>query len=238
MKIKILFIFILLFSALLMILTLDGCISLQKSARFNAGNFLKSQKDQIQNSSQLLLAVDNRFLFFHRTTLYAMEKYGDTWKNVFEPMDAVIGRNGFAQPGEKIEGDGKTPSGIYPLKMAFGYQETVKTKMAYRQALSDDVWVDDPDAPDYNRWVKRDRTKAASYEMMKREDDLYKYGVVIEHNTAPVVSGNGSAIFLHVWKCAGLPTAGCVAVSEENMIRILEWLDHAASPFIITGIKK
>jgi len=238
MKIKRSFIFILSFSIPWTILCLSGCASLQRSAKFNAGDFIKSQENKIGNSSQILLAVDNHFLFFNRTTLYAMGKHGDHWKNVFEPMDAVIGRSGFAPFGEKREGDGQTPSGIYPLKTAFGYNETVKTKMPYRQALADDVWIDDPDAPDYNRWVKKDETKAASHEMMKRGDDLYKYGVVIEYNTGPVIKGNGSAIFLHVWKCPGLPTAGCVAVSEDNMIKILEWLDPVASPIIITGIRK
>lgn len=237
MKIKKLFIFILSFSVLLAILTLDGCVLLQKQAKFHAGDFLKSQADKIKNSSQILLAVDDSFLFFNWTTLYAMEKQGENWKNVFKPMNAVIGRNGFAPPGGKREGDGQTPSGIYPLKTAFGYEHSIKTKMPYRQALADDIWVDDPDASDYNRWVKKGGTQAASCEMMKRDDDLYKYGLVIEYNTEPVIKGNGSAIFLHIWKCSGLSTAGCVAVSEENMIRILGWLDPGASPIIITGIR-
>ena len=73
--------------------------------------------------------------------------------------------------------------------------------------------------------------------MMKRDDNLYKYGIVIEYNTDPVIKGNGSAIFLHIWKNESIPTAGCVAVSEENLIKIIEWLDPVASPLIITGIK-
>ncbi|MCX5849146.1 MAG: L,D-transpeptidase family protein, partial [Deltaproteobacteria bacterium] len=156
----------------------------------------------------------------------------------FEPIDAVIGRNGFAAAGEKREGDGKTPSGIYPLKITFGYDESVKSKMPYRQAVADDIWVDDPTADDYNRWTKKSETRATSYEMMKRDDDLYKYGIVIEYNTDPVIKGNGSAIFLHIWKGEGTTTAGCVAVSEENILKIIEWLDPAASPLIISGINK
>lgn len=123
------------------------------------------------------------------------------------------------------------------FKTTFGYDETIKTKMPYRQAQADDIWVDDPHADDYNRWGKKPETRAASYEMMKRDDDLYKSGIIIEYNTDPVIKGNGSAIFLHIWKGKNMPTAGCVAVSEENMIKILEWLDPAASPLIITGIE-
>ena len=195
-----------------------------------------SQKNRIGQSSQILLTRENSFLFFTRTKLYTMEKRGNVWQMAFEPFDAVAGTNGFAEPGEKREGDGKTPSGIYPLKMTFGYDATIKTKMPYRQASADDIWVDDPQSDDYNRWVKRHETQAASFETIKRDDNLYKYGIVIEYNTDPVVKGNGSAIFLHIWKGNGTTTAGCVAVSEENILKILEWLDPAAEPLIITGI--
>jgi L,D-peptidoglycan transpeptidase YkuD (ErfK/YbiS/YcfS/YnhG family) len=70
---------------------------------------------------------------------------------------------------------------------------------------------------------------------MRRDDNLYKYGIVIEYNTDPIIKGNGSAIFLHIWKGEGLPTVGCVAVSEEDIIKIMGWLDPAASPLIIIG---
>jgi L,D-peptidoglycan transpeptidase YkuD (ErfK/YbiS/YcfS/YnhG family) len=226
----------LLFSILLSFLSLQGCVFLPLAAKFNAGDFLISRGNRIGQSSQIILVRNNSFLFFTKTTLYAMEKHGDKWQAVFQPFDAVIGKNGFAPPGEKKEGDGRTPSGIYPLKIAFGYNPTIKTKMPYRQSLADDVWVDDPNAKDYNRWVKKSETRSTSYEIMKRDDNLYKYGIVIEYNTDPIIKGNGSAIFLHIWKGAGTSSAGCVAVSEEDIIKILGWIDPAASPLIITGI--
>jgi L,D-peptidoglycan transpeptidase YkuD (ErfK/YbiS/YcfS/YnhG family) len=199
--------------------------------------FLASQENKIGESAQILLVVDNSSFFSTKTNVYAMEKRDDKWQMAFEPFTAVIGRNGFAAAVEKREGDGKTPSGIYPLKTTFGYDEIIKTKMPYRQALTDDIWVDDPNADDYNRWVKKPDARAASYERMRRDDNLYKYGIVIEYNTDPIIKGNGSAIFLHIWKGEGVPTAGCVAVSEEDIIKIMGWLDPAASPLIITGIK-
>ena len=166
-----------------------------------------------------------------------MEKRENKWQMAFEPFNAVIGINGFAPAGEKREGDGRTPSGIYPLKMTFGYDESTGTKMPYLQTLADDIWVDDPNADDYNQWVKKTDPRATSYEKMRRDDNLYKYGIVIEYNTSPVIKGYGSAIFLHIWKGEGIPTAGCVAVSEEDIIKIMGWLDPAASPLIITGIR-
>jgi len=184
----------------------------------------------------MILVRERRCLFSSRYYVYTLGKDHDDWKGVSGPMEATIGENGFALPGEKREGDGKTPSGIFSLKRTFGYDETVKTKMPYRQALEEDLWVDDPNAPDYNQWVKQGETGAASYEKMKREDGQYKYGIVIEYNTDPVIKGHGSAIFFHVWKEKDSPTAGCVAVSEEDITKIFEWLDPNASPLIMMGI--
>ena len=117
---------------------------------------------------------------------------------VFPPIEAIIGSKGFAEPGAKREGDGKTPTGIFPLEFVFGYDETVNTQMPYRQATETDIWVDDAQSDDYNKWVRKTETRAASFEEMKRKDDLYKYGIVVGYNTQPIIKGNGSAIFLHI----------------------------------------
>ena len=57
--------------------------------------------------------------------------------------------------------------------------------MPYRQMTPNDIWVDDPASPDYNRLKKRGQTQARSFEDMVLPDDRYKYGIVIEYNTAP-----------------------------------------------------
>lgn len=228
---------ILLFSILMLSLWMNGCSFSLCSAKFDANAFLNAQGDRIGKSSQIILVKNDRFLFFNRTLLCVMEKKENIWEPAFEPLDAVIGRNGFADCGGKKEGDGKTPSGIYSMKTTFGYGRTMATKMSYRQILADDIWVDDPHANDYNRWTKMGKTQAASYEIMKRDDDLYKYGIVIEYNTDPVIKGKGSAIFLHIWRGKNSPTAGCVAVSEKDLIKIIGWLDPGAAPLIITGLK-
>ena len=122
--------------------------------------------------------------------------------------------------------------------MTFGYDERLKQKCHIVRPWQTIYGLTIPTLDDYNRWVKKSETHAASYEMMKREDNLYKYGIVIDYNTDPVIKGNGSAIFLHIWKSEGIPTAGCVAVSEEDIIKILGWLDPAASPLMIMGISE
>ena len=91
-------------------------------------------ENNIGQSTQMILVQERRCLFSSGYFVYAVEKRHDRWKWVSGPMEAEIGKNGFAPPGEKREGDGKTPSGTFSLKRTFGYDKTAKTKMPYRQA--------------------------------------------------------------------------------------------------------
>jgi L,D-peptidoglycan transpeptidase YkuD (ErfK/YbiS/YcfS/YnhG family) len=195
---------------------------------------MNALEGRIGDSSQILLvwninptAVDVR--------ISPWERKNGSWQSPFAPLDGVIGRKGFAPPGEKREGDGRTPAGIFPLGTVFGYEPSIPTRMPYRQATGDDLWIDDVQADDYNRWVKRGATQATSFERMRRNDDLYKYGIVVEYNTNPVVKGYGSAIFFHLWRGKDIPTAGCIALSAEDLIRIMKWLDPVAKPLVVMG---
>ena len=157
---------------------------------------------------------------------------GAGWTQVINPVKAVIGRKGLAPKGEKREGDGRTPSGVFALRRAFGYEEEVPTGLVYQRVTERDFWIDDPGSLQYNQWVAGDVPRV-SHEVLRRRDNLYKYAVVIEYNANPVVPGMGSAIFLHVWRGAGQPTAGCVAMSEAGILRFLQWLDARRNPVIL-----
>lgn len=171
----------------------------------------------------------------YQASITAWEKNDTGWTQIFDSMPAVIGRNGMAPLKEKREGDGRTPSGIYRLSAAFGTQNKIDTKLTYRQVTENDHWVDDPESKQYNQWIVGE-PEAKSFENLKRDDDLYKYAVVIEYNTSPVRRNEGSAIFLHVWRASDKPTAGCVATDETNVKRLLSWLDESRQPVILLGI--
>jgi L,D-peptidoglycan transpeptidase YkuD (ErfK/YbiS/YcfS/YnhG family) len=61
-----------------------------------------------------------------------------------------------------------------------------------------------------------------SAEALLRDDDAYDVIVVLGHNDAPPVPGRGSAIFLHLSE--GRPTAGCIAVDRQDMLKLLPLL--------------
>jgi L,D-peptidoglycan transpeptidase YkuD (ErfK/YbiS/YcfS/YnhG family) len=196
--------------------------------------FIAQHVNLIGESKQLIFGT-SRDAVSVLITIHTLEKGIGSWHAVFPPFAASIGEGGFAAIDKKKEGDGKSPSGIFPLGIAFGYNPSVVTMLPYRQVMDDDFWVDDVDSENYNKWVKG-KPNAASFEKMKRDDDQYKFGVVIEYNMRPIVKGKGSAVFLHVWK-GGSPTVGCVAVPEEMILKILAWLNPLKKPMIIMGIE-
>ena len=196
-------------------------------------HFIAQNNGSIEKAEQLIFAINKEASSFS-VLIHPLEKQGGAWKRAFPAFRATIGENGFAPFDRKKEGDGKSPTGVFALGTAFGYGPSVATGMPYRQATDNDFWVDDPASEDYNRWVSG-RPKAASMEKMKREDDLYKYGIVIEYNTSPIVRGKGSAIFLHLWRDQAKGTAGCVAMPEDKVLKLLDWLDPAKKPLIIMG---
>lgn len=204
-----------------------------------AGNniTISSLAGTVITGNQLLVAVAET-----RETssvkLYTLERRPGGWELCTGPLPGVIGRNGFAPFGKKREGDMRSPTGFFPLEFAFGYAPAIDSQMLYRQATVNDLWVDEVLSPDYNTWVKRGQSSATSFEVMKRKDILYRHGIVIGYNRNPIVKGNGSAIFVHVWLGDGSTTAGCVAFDEKELVKILSWLDPAQKPHILMGTRQ
>jgi L,D-peptidoglycan transpeptidase YkuD (ErfK/YbiS/YcfS/YnhG family) len=198
-------------------------------------DILKANEISISSSNQLIIVTAEDYDMIPSETT-VLQKTGNGWSVVFTNINSVLGKKGFAKPGEKMEGDWKTPSGIYRLGLVFGYAPKMETAMPYRQATENDFWVDDPDSPQYNTWVNG-APNAKSFEKMKRKDHLYKKGFVVEYNTNPIIKGSGSAIFFHVWRRSGAFTAGCVAMAEEDISKIIRFLDPEANPVVIMGTK-
>lgn len=184
-----------------------------------------------QHVSQVVLVQSTRD-DIQKGILSVWERVNNEWRSPFPKIEVMLGRNGLISPNNKVEGDKATPEGIYALKRAFGYAPLDGCKILYIQLSKDDFWVDDSASPLYNQLVKG-QPVSGTYERMRRDDDAYKFGIVIEYNTEPIVKGKGSAIFMHVWRSPTTPTLGCVAMDEKNLIKIIKWLDPERQPVII-----
>jgi L,D-peptidoglycan transpeptidase YkuD (ErfK/YbiS/YcfS/YnhG family) len=178
--------------------------------------------------------------------LYRFEKHHGEWQSIGETVPVNLGRTGLAwgiglhpkQAGShKKEGDGKAPAGIFDFGMAFGYLPKVVTKMPYSQMQSTNYCIDVNASPLYNQIVDQNEVgkpaTQGSTEAMRRDlfsnDDLYKKGLVIQHNPDNI-SGAGSCIFVHLWRGPENSTPGCTSMQENKMDALLTWLDQKQQP--------
>jgi L,D-peptidoglycan transpeptidase YkuD (ErfK/YbiS/YcfS/YnhG family) len=139
----------------------------------------------------------------------------------------ALGRGGVS--ASKREGDGATPIGNWPLRQVLyrpdrGMRPVTSLQTAPMKPT--DGWCDAPTDPNYNRMVRH--PYPASAEHLWRRDTIYDLIVVVGYNDAPVVPGNGSAIFLHIARPDYSPTAGCVAFSRRDLVTILGLLSPAS----------
>lgn len=132
----------------------------------------------------------------------------------------ALGRSGISSA--KREGDGATPAGRLPLRRVLYRPDQLappETGLPVDEIAPEDGWCDDPADPRYNRPVQL--PYPASAERMWRLDRLYDMVVVLGHNDDPVVSGLGSAIFMHLADLDYRPTAGCIALSLSDLTAVL-----------------
>lgn len=174
------------------------------------------------------------------------ERASDTsaWTPVRVAIPVVVGENGLAwgiglhpMNGEtpcKKEGDGRSPAGIFALGSAFGFASSIETKIEYFPLHPFIEAVDDPLSSHYNCIVDR-REVIPDWQSSEKmsEVPVYEIGLVVNHNFPNPQPYAGSAIFLHIWKDAHSGTAGCTAMSLENLREVLSWLDASKHPLLV-----
>lgn len=166
-------------------------------------------------------------------TFTAWQLESGRWVRVLGPWTARVGYNGVAPPGQKREGDGRTPSGTYGFSFAFGVSPRPSgVALPWRHAYSFDVWDDDPASPRYNTWCDlryRPCGRPGFPPEPMHQVPVYDYAAVIAYNTARI-PGLGSAVFLHVGN--GGSTAGCVSLPMPELLSVLRWLQPSSLPRI------
>jgi zinc D-Ala-D-Ala dipeptidase len=169
---------------------------------------------------------------------YERESIQAAWRPVGNPVPVVIGRKGLAPPGQKREGDGRSPSGVFPVGDAFGFAADADFQIAYKQLRPTTECVDDSDSFYYNQVVDRDmipRVDWSSSEKM-RGIEQYRWGVIVDYNT-PAEQHKGSCIFLHIWSGPDSTTAGCTAMKQDDLLAIMKWLEPQANPLLVQGVR-
>jgi L,D-peptidoglycan transpeptidase YkuD (ErfK/YbiS/YcfS/YnhG family) len=133
---------------------------------------------------------------------------------------AALGVGGIRR--HKREGDGRTPAGRFRLVAVFYRADRTdrpRTGLPLSIIRHDTGWCDDPADRNYNRPIRL--PYRSSHERLWREDGLYDIVVALDFNLRRPQPNAGSAIFLHIAAPGFAPTAGCIAVSEATLRRLL-----------------
>lgn len=204
-----------------------------------------------KNTSQIILVLTQNDTSF-KGTLYRFNGNNQTsnWEKTENPIDVVIGRKGLAWGlglhnqtndllPQKKEGDGKSPAGIFKLEQIFGFppkNEIGNLKLPYIHVTELMECIDDVNSKYYNQIIQRDHADNVDWHSSEKMLDIgpiYKYGVVVSHNNHPIINGEGSCIFLHIWRGPSRPTIGCTAMNIEAMKSIIYWLDEKKNPLLV-----
>lgn len=128
-----------------------------------------------------------------------------------------VGKNGMTKT--KLEGDKKTPQGLFGLSDLYFRNDRVKkpqTLLNCKKILKNMGWCNDiRNKKFYNKRVKNnDKIKC---EKLYREDYKYDYLIPIKYNWIKPKIPSGSAIFIHLTKNYK-PTAGCIGLSKKDFL--------------------
>jgi L,D-peptidoglycan transpeptidase YkuD (ErfK/YbiS/YcfS/YnhG family) len=221
------------------------------SAAFLFGQAKKTEpataKIPFERSLQAVVVTTPDWNNVHGTAQLFERKDGHSkWKSISDQFPVVVGRNGLGEepifhhekafpPIVKREGDGRAPAGLFPLTFTFGIED-VSSKVPFTKLDEFTECVDDTNSTFYNKIVNRMQVGNfdwKSSEKMFTVRPQYDLGVFVAYNSYPAIPGNGSCIFLHIWKDADTGTAGCTAMARENLEKVVRWLDPTKNPYLV-----
>jgi len=191
-------------------------------------------------SKQLILVISpNENSVQGKAQLFERRNSNEKWQPVENVFPIVLGQKGMTF--QKNEGDYKSPEGVFSLGTTFGFSpvKIKKIKMNYLPITNSTVCVDDASSQYYNEIIDTAKTTEEwnSDEQMSHYPG-YQYGLVINFNTRNRTPGKGSCVFMHIWDNKHFGTAGCTAMSKQNMQKIIIWLDPLDKPVLVQLSKK
>ena len=135
-----------------------------------------------------------------------------------------IGKNGSSY--SKIEGDKKTPKGLYSIGDLFYRADrinNIKTKLKKIKINKKMGWCDDPNNRNYNKLVTINKT--IKCERLFRKNENYDLLIPIKYNFKKSKNKKGSAIFLHLTRNYN-KTLGCIAIKKKDMLILLKLINQ------------
>lgn len=137
----------------------------------------------------------------------------------------TLGRGGVS--ARKREGDGATPVGEHRIVGLLYRPDRMARPTDWAVPIRPgDLWSDDAGDEDYNLMVRAPYPH--SHEVLRRADPLYDLVLITDWNWPQAVRGRGSCIFVHRWRRPGYPTAGCIGLRPDHLLRIARQITYGA----------
>ena len=134
-----------------------------------------------------------------------------------------IGKNGTTS--NKIEGDKKTPKGIFSLGPVFYRKDRIKnlvTKLKKKKINRLMGWCDDVKNQKYNKLIKVNNK--IKHEKLFQKKINYDLIIPIKYNFKKTKKGKGSAIFIHLTRDYK-KTLGCIALKKNDLLILLKLIN-------------
>ena len=138
-----------------------------------------------------------------------------------------LGKAGIGK--KKIEGDNITPKGTFKIIKIYYRSDRIKkikSKFKLIKIKKNIAWCDDPQSRNYNQLIKL--PSKYSYENLFKKNNIYDLILVLNFNINPIIKNRGSAVFIHVAKRNYKPTAGCIALKKDHLIKLVNNLKKNA----------
>lgn len=177
--------------------------------------------DQYQDNAKVKQLLFVKYKGGTKANVLLYAKVNKKWKKILS-CPGYVGKNGI---GAAREWQPTTPEGTYNLTRGFGILPNPGAKMSYLQVNANHYWCGDPAY--YNQLIDiSQKPHACQGEHLIDYAPSYNYGMFLDYNKECVYP-NGSAIFLH---CSGNATytGGCIAVSQPDMVQILQTVEKGA----------
>ena len=138
-------------------------------------------------------------------------------------FDCCVGKGGISY--KKIEGDKKTPKGLYNIGELYFRKDKIKkffTKLKCKEIKKNMGWCDDILNKKYNKMIKI--KKNIKHEKLFRNDNKYDLLIPIKYNFNKPKKGLGSCIFIHLTQNYK-PTNGCIALKKKDFLIMLKLIN-------------
>ena len=180
-------------------------------------------QDKVGNATQVLSVVGTGG---SNAKIDVWQRGATGWQPVGTGIPALVGSAGLAPAAR--DNVPATPMGVYSLDFAFGTQPNPGGGLKYYQTTPDYWWS--ADGPTYNTMqvCKKsdctfDTSPASGTENLYIP--AYAHAIVMGVNKERV-PGGGGAFFVHTSN--GSPTAGCVALDDATLVKVIRWLQPGA----------